>query len=70
MSILNYFFVGFAFTFIIDLLLGMEKVQKHPKMENMINKNWGWSGRITCMLIWPIATIIFLYSFIKEYFKK
>ena len=32
MSILNYFFIGVGFTFIVDLLLGMEGIKNHPKM--------------------------------------
>jgi len=70
MSILNYFFIGAGFTFLIDLLLGMEKVQKHPKMIFYINKNWGWGERITCILIWPFASLVFLISFVKSIFRR
>ena len=48
MSILNYFFIGTAFTFIIDLLLGMEGIKNHPKI---IGKGWGWNERIMCTLV-------------------
>ena len=66
MSILNYFFIGTAFTFIIDVLLGMKIIKKHPKIKD---KSWGWEERITCILVWPIASLIFLIAFIKERFK-
>ena len=50
MSILNYFFIGTAFTFVIDLLLGMKQ-------------------RILCILIWPLAALVFTFNFIKQLFK-
>ena len=61
MSILNYFFIGFAFTFIVDLII--IKAKNHPKL---INKIWGLKERVICVLIWPIATTVFIISFIKE----
>ena len=67
MSILNYFFIGVAFTFIVDLLLGLDTFKNHPKMKD---KTWGMNERIICTLIWPISALIFLISFIKTYFKK
>ena len=67
MSILNYFFIGTGFTFIIDLLLGLDIFKNHPKMKD---KNWGWNERIFAILAWPIALIIFVISFIKSYFRK
>ena len=66
MSILNYFFIGTGFTFIIDLLLGLDIFKNHPKMKD---KTWGMSERITCILFWPIAFIIFFIAFIKSYFN-
>ena len=67
MSILNYFFIGTGFTFIIDLLLGLDIFKNHPKMKD---KTWGMSERITCICIWPIAILVFLNSFFKAYLKK
>ena len=66
MTILNYFFIGFAFAFIIDLLLSIEIIKKHPKMKD---HTWGWNERITCILFWPIALLVFLITFIKQLFK-
>ena len=34
MSILNYFFIGFAFTFIVDYILSLESIKNHPKLKN------------------------------------
>ena len=67
MSILNYFFMGTAFTFLVDLLIGFKPIKNHLKIKNI---SWGWNERITCVLFWPIAFIVFLISFIKTYFKK
>ena len=66
MSILNYFFIGTAFTFIIDLILGMEYVRNHPKMQVV---KWGIKERVACIFIWPAGMLIFSISFIKAIFK-
>ena len=66
MSITNYFFIGFGFTFIVDLLLGIECIKNHPSMKNKI---WGMKERILCILIWPIAFIVFFTAFIKTSIK-
>ena len=71
MSILNYFFIGTAFTFIIDVLLGMKIIKKHPKVAKALNQgDWGLAQRILCIIIWPIAALTFFGSFLKAYFKK
>jgi|19_taG_2_1085344.scaffolds.fasta_scaffold67969_2 mannose/fructose/N-acetylgalactosamine-specific phosphotransferase system component IIC len=71
MSILNYFFIGFAFTFIIDLLLGVEKIKDHPKIKKALEQgDWRLQERILCILIWPLAFLIFSTEFIKQYFRK
>ena len=66
MSILNYFFIGAAFTFIVDLLLGIGKIKNHPKMKDKV---WGMKERILCVIIWPISSVTFLIAFCKTYFK-
>ena len=66
MSIINYFFIGFTFAFIIDFLLNIESVKTHPKMKD---KSWGWRERTACILIWPVIILVFLYNFFKEFFK-
>ena len=51
MSILNYFFIGVVFTFVIDLILLSNYVRNHPKMKNVIEQNWSMAARITCIVI-------------------
>ena len=71
MSILNYFFIGAAFTLIIDLILGMKMMKKHPKIqESLQHGDWNMSSRIICAVIWPISLLVFINAFIKERFKK
>ena len=67
MTILNYFFVGVVFTFMVDLLLNIDKIKTHPKMKSKI---WGGKERILCILIWPLSILTFLIAFIKQLFKK
>ena len=66
MTILNYFFTGFAFTFLCDLLMNLKLIQNHPKMKN---HTWGWNERIILILIWPLGLLVFLGAFIKNYKK-
>ena len=65
MSILNYLFIGTAFTFVMDLLLSMESVRKHT---DVADKEWGMKQRILCILIWPLAALVFAFNFIKQLF--
>tara|TARA_B100001175_G_C18883913_1_gene345691 strand:+ start:110 stop:313 length:204 start_codon:yes stop_codon:yes gene_type:complete len=67
MSILNYFFIGVGLTFLFDLLFSMEDIRKHPKI---VKENWGMKERVICALIWPLAALVFLISFIKQFFIK
>ena len=65
MSIVNYFFIGFVFAFLCDLLL--QKLKKHPRIKKT---NWGWKERTVCIIIWPISIIIFFVSLFQEFFRK
>ena len=67
MSILNYLFIGTAFTFIIDLILGMESIRKHEALKNV---EWNMVQRILCILVWPLGALVFLINFIKQFFKR
>jgi hypothetical protein len=66
MSILNYFFIGAGFTFVMDLLLGIKRIKTHIKVKD---KDWGMKERILCVIIWPLASLVFLIAFIKQFFK-
>ena len=62
MSILNYFFIGFSITFLLDcisyLYRNHESFQKVPK--------WNWKARIMFTLFWPLGAILFVYTYIKS----
>ena len=66
MTILNYFFIGAGFTFVMDLLLNMESIKSHPAVKG---KMFGVGERILCIIIWPLALLIFLIAFIKQIFR-
>jgi hypothetical protein len=66
MSILNYFFIGAGFTFIVDLLLSTEQIKNHTTIKD---KDWGMKERILCIIIWPLSALVFLIAFIKQFFK-
>ena len=65
MSILSYLFIGTVFTFVMDLLLSVESVRKHT---DVVDKEWGMKQRILCILIWPLAALVFAFNFIKQLF--
>ena len=67
MSILNYFFIGVVVTFVVEILLESKGIKNHP---SVVNETWGVKERIICVLVWPLAAIVFVISFIKETFKK
>tara|TARA_R110001583_G_scaffold1555_1_gene12100 strand:+ start:568 stop:774 length:207 start_codon:yes stop_codon:yes gene_type:complete len=65
--IFNYFFIGVAFTFIVDLFLSM--AQNNPKVKN-VSEDWDYEQRIACTILWPIGFIWFLIALIKNYLNK
>ena len=66
MSVLNYFFIGAAFTFIIDLLMGMKGIKNHILVKE---QKWGMIQRILCILVWPLSVLVFVLSFIRQFFR-
>ena len=66
MSILNYFFIGFVFVFIIDCIVSIYKNNEVFKKIPELN----WKEKTICVIIWPLAILAFSTAFIKEYFKK
>ena len=67
MSILNYFFIGVAFTFFIDCMLyTLKEKQKEIKKAH---SSWGHPQRFWCMVLWPITSLYFLYCLIKMFFR-
>ena len=65
MSIYNYFFIGFIFTFFIEMIF--DQLGNHPKL---VDLEWGWTQRICCTILWPPLLLIFIVQFIKERFTK
>tara|TARA_B100000768_G_C11029174_1_gene269352 strand:- start:352 stop:555 length:204 start_codon:yes stop_codon:yes gene_type:complete len=64
--ILNYIFVGFAFIFIMDIVMTKLKEKNYLTP----NVDWGWGQRLIAVVIWPIALFWFCISFCKQFFKK
>ena len=64
-KVLNYIFIGFAFTFLLDYI--SDKYADHPAFKDV--PDWGWGARIALILFWPIGATIFTYVFLREYFK-
>ena len=68
--VLKYLFIGVIFTFIIELLINNRSIQNHPKVKKAFkNANFGMQERVLNILIWPITLFIFLFSFLKEFFR-
>tara|TARA_A100001515_G_scaffold118929_1_gene101402 strand:- start:426 stop:626 length:201 start_codon:yes stop_codon:yes gene_type:complete len=64
-KVLNYIFIGFTITFLLDYI--SEKYKNHQAFKDV--PEWDWGARIMFALFWPLGTIIFIYVFLKEYFK-
>jgi hypothetical protein len=65
MNILNYLFIGFVCTFLLDYF--SHKYRNHPSWRNV--PGWNWGARIMFVLAWPLGVILFTYTFLKEHFK-
>ena len=63
--ILNYIFIGFAFTFLLDYI--SDNYADHPTFKAV--PDWGWGARIMLILFWPLGAAIFIYFFLKSYFN-
>jgi len=62
---LNYIFIGFAFSFILDFI--SYKYTDHPSFQNV--PEWSWGARIMLILFWPLGAAMFIHVYLKEYFK-
>ena len=63
--VLNYIFIGFAFTFLLDYI--SDKYADNPAFKNV--PDWDWGARIALILFWPFGVAIFIYFFLKSYFN-
>ena len=66
MGIINYIIIGVVFTFVLDFIL--YRLRNNNTMAPVIEK-WDNMTRIACIIVWPIALTVFIYSFAKEFFK-
>ena len=64
-KLVTYLLIGAILTFLVDSFTRT----KIFKVTNKTNKHFSNAERIICILIWPIALSVFLYAFIKTYFK-
>jgi len=62
---LNYLFIGFVLTFLLDYF--SFKYKNHPSWANV--PDWGWGARIAFAIFWPIGLFLFIYTYIKEITK-
>ena len=68
---IKYLFIGVIVSFLIDLLLGMNKIGQHPKVIEVVEKkDWGWGPRILNIFIWPLSVLIFIISFLNQFLRK
>jgi len=56
-----YFLCGVLFNFVYDLLIDLQQDEEH---------RFTWTERLSVVLIWPIATLIFLFYFFKAFFTN
>ena len=63
---LNYVFIGFILTFLLDYLSDILK--KDPLFHIKV-PSWTWGARIMFALFWPLGISLFVYVYIKEITK-
>ena len=64
--ILNYLFIGAVFTLMIDWIINW-KIDD-PRIIAILD-SWNNNTRIACILVWPLALIVFLITFFKKFFE-
>jgi len=63
--ILTYLLIGVIFTLFIDVIINL--LSNNNSFPN--NVEWGNLERIFCILLWPMALVIFIGSFLVKYFN-
>ena len=68
---ITYILIGIVFMFFIEWGTHTDVFKKHMVLKNQDLNNHiiGWMERILGILFWPICFGVFLYFFIKQYFK-
>ena len=67
MSILNYFFIGFVFIFIVDIIAIWTR--KKPDVQKAM-VNFGLKERLLAVLIWPLASLVFFKALFTTLLKN
>ena len=63
--VVNYLMIGCIFIFLIDVICTL--LRDHKAFKDV--PEWGWKERIACILLWPIALVIFFKAYFKSIFK-
>ena len=63
--ILIYIFIGSILSFLLDHFT----IKYADVLSWKDVPDWGWGSRIMLILFWPLGVIIFIYTFLKSYFK-
>ena len=58
--ILTYILIGLIFTAVLDILA--DNLENTPALQKAMDE-WGVQERIMCILMWPLAFLIFMWSF-------
>ena len=65
---MTYILIGIVFMFILEHFTNTKKFKKYITNPKAILP-FGWNERLMGILFWPISLGIFIYHFIKEFFK-
>ena len=57
-TILTYLIIGVIVSFIVDLL--QDHLTEKGLLDPEIKESWGWSERCICIILWPMAIIMFM----------
>ena len=66
---ITYILIGVIFMFLLEHFTSLDKFKKYIKTHPNAFKKFGFKERVLGILFWPICLCIFLYSFLKEFFK-
>jgi len=65
---IKYMTIGLVFTLLVELMI--DWLIKQKALVKYSKEDWGWSERIICVWIWPVALIVVVDGYIKGYFNK
>ena len=62
---IKYLMIGFGCAFLMDLMHSI--FRNHKAWKDV--PQWDWKSRVLFALIWPVGVSIFIYAFVRQYFK-